>query len=461
MLPAGHTLHSSAGNAIKASPAPGIAGAHEASESAIANVLDDNFFYIGQIVGTTLVNASSLLGAKREALWLQLVADGLDDTVSYETAGVLQSAIDTVIGSLNMLALPPAYMITPVDWVAHQPLPPLVPPPVPAVPAPGLAGVPVGVAVGGAAPARAEQWVERMTVENLSDRVDTGPGGPPLMRTTRLGRWRYYTPGTWVSLDRDAPGSPLRVMAGVARLAAYSAGFTNASQFNSLHAPAVVCDAVGQWFASIQQAHTSRLDTDEGPPHLLSRRTDDFMMLHFFTCNVVSAFRIAVSTRFIHLGPDFDELIAMLAPFGHRNLPAQRFLLMLDACRATWLEPPKGGFGSKGDLLQLQACARKVLDQVNADANAVTGDQRVAIAARKLSDLRAAEAAARRGGGGSGAAAAGGGSRSSAETGELFRRLSLPAFTATAVACFLMCENQFRHSGSITLHSSHLHAYAT
>ena len=67
-----------------------------------------------------------------------------------------QAAFYVVIGSLNMLALPPAYMITPADWVAHQPLPPLVPPPVPAVPAPGLAGVPVGVAVGGAAPARAE-----------------------------------------------------------------------------------------------------------------------------------------------------------------------------------------------------------------------------------------------------------------------------------------------------------------
>ena len=60
LLSAGHTLHSSAGNAIKASPAPGVAGAHVASESAIANVLDDNFFYIGQIVGTTLVNGSTL-----------------------------------------------------------------------------------------------------------------------------------------------------------------------------------------------------------------------------------------------------------------------------------------------------------------------------------------------------------------------------------------------------------------
>ena len=134
VFPPGHALITCAAKAINARPLAGGAG-HEACESAVANILDNYFFYLGNMVGNVNVIFTSRSCAKRETLWQQLVADGLDTTVIYNTAAQLRTAIDLVVATFNLNALPAAYMLTPViDFVDKEPAAALAGPPPPPPP---------------------------------------------------------------------------------------------------------------------------------------------------------------------------------------------------------------------------------------------------------------------------------------------------------------------------------------
>jgi hypothetical protein len=349
-----------------------VAGAAGRMEAAYSNVA-------AELVGALFTNDATVLDsatilsvidpAKLRAVWLRLVADGLDDAASL-SGSRFRYERDNVLAGLDHAALAVGYLVTAADLFLTQ----------------ASAG-----ALGGAA----TLWVRSATIRAFASPVRGQPGLYSLAPLADLYR---FAPGIFHTATRDLVDSPFRLVMEESQRRAQDArmpyaALASASPLNTARA------AAQAFIATAPPGRNWELYGPNGTPGDLTRRSQDWSD----RCSLAGAigagggghaFLEVVCRRFDELTLSLPSLHTVLEGL----LSVQAITTELAALAAGCFKPARGLPDNIQDLLAIEAACLELLSPME-EHNLLTARQRVEWICSMQQDTHA------RGGGGGGASA--------------------------------------------------------
>ena len=375
-----HNILACASSVLKPIPCPTAGHGFRRVQNANMLMLLGDSLFISNPVGLTFSVALHGVPPQRlQTLWDRLVTDGFDVARVYANAGEFLVEAARIVDALDYDTLHVDYIFTPAEVMDKEPPNAVV----------GVITVNQLVAA---------SWTRELTFRDLATPVSS-VGHPDLHRLSCYGSFSYFTPGTYTSLGRDTPPSPLRMAMVELRDQAEQLRVGNCA-VNAMNQGAA--RAVGTFFRMTIQPPNLAVYADVGDRDYLARRTADLTTRGMLASSNPLACRATIAAHLHLMSASFGSLLALLTPLP----PAATRLPLLDRLFTSSGEHRStDSFKSLHDLAQLNALVEPRIPTLNdwaATHLAIppTPLQRIDRFLLVLEGERSAERNAGRGGGG-------------------------------------------------------------
>ena len=322
------------------------AGGVEMRYSSVSGMLSGSLFTRDLVLLNRPIPSVVPPPQRLDALHTQMVADGMDATAAVDPKTFLAQARGWV-SSLDPANIPAAALTTDAEWYGTQ------------------------AAAAGAASAAANAWRRVPRIMDVS--VHHGGG---LYQLTYLGWVHWFSPGIFLSAQRDLPGCPYRALMDAGQARAEAAGVVNAAP--ALGNPMQTARAAIVGFVQTVPDAGWELAVcpDAAGVHCRTGVFADWMSLaavHGCDAAAAASFRLTLGDNFNYFSGKLPNLLEVLRPPISASAFSGHIARMASRCFSPGKEPPS----SIADVIELEAQLGHYLVSLGAQAGLITAQQRV------------------------------------------------------------------------------------